>query len=396
MKKITTLSIIFSFILLNALSYEEYYQQQMSDYNSYEKNLDSEFKTFQKIYFEEFNKFKKELGLVWKEPKISTKTEWIEYSPDLKSRKIIDFDKNKIEIEVILDKKTDSKQAEKKLSLELAKTLLETENQAEEKDILAQRVKRKTDKMSSVKTDKSQKPQLLVIGSEVLGKSEPTVQDAVSYVKKAIQSNTISKANGKQHNTHVFKVKIDLPRNFPYKKARRYKSEVHKNSSKWKISPALIFAIMHSESAFNPRARSHIPAYGLMQLVPTSGGADAYRYVFKQRKIPSASYLYNPSNNINLGTAYLRLLDTAYLKEIKNPESRLYCVISAYNTGAGNVFRAFHKPRKNRKRVALQKINNMSPKQVYNHLIRNLPYDETKNYLKKVSTRMKYYENAKI
>ena len=36
----------------------------------------------------------------------------------------------------------------------------------------------------------------------------------------------------------------------------------------------------------------------------------------------------------------------------------------------------------------------MTPEQVYDKLIKNLPYDETKNYLKKVSERVTMYENA--
>mgnify|MGYP000229736931 CR=1 FL=1 len=81
-----------------------------------------------------------------------------------------------------------------------------------------------------------------------------------------------------------------------------------------------------------------------------------------------------------------------YLKKIKNPESRLYCTIAAYNTGAGNIAWAF--TRRNNVSMAAYKINAMEPEQVYNHLLSNLKYDEPKHYLKRVRTRMGSYKKA--
>jgi len=78
-------------------------------------------------------------------------------------------------------------------------------------------------------------------------------------------------------------------------------------------------------------------------------------------------------------------------KKVENPVSRVYCAIAAYNTGAGNVSKAFIGTTK--LYSAIPVINKMSADEVYKHLKANLPYDETKDYLERVSTRMKVYEN---
>ena len=148
---------------------------------------------------------------------------------------------------------------------------------------------------------------------------------------------------------------------------------------------------MHTESSFNPLAKSHIPAYGLMQIVPRSAGIDAYKFLYKKHRLLSASYLYNSKKNVEIGSAYFHILFYKYLRYIKNPTSRLYCAIAGYNTGAGNIAWAFR--RDNNIKKASIKINKLSPEQVYKHLLSNLKYDEPKNYLKRVRARsIKYKE----
>ena len=78
---------------------------------------------------------------------------------------------------------------------------------------------------------------------------------------------------------------------------------------------------MHTESSFNPKARSPIPAFGLMQLVPKSGARDAYNYIYKQDRLLSDTYLYVPANNIELGCAYIAKIRHDYFKNIKDEKT---------------------------------------------------------------------------
>ncbi|OEE67136.1 murein transglycosylase [Enterovibrio norvegicus FF-33] len=190
----------------------------------------------------------------------------------------------------------------------------------------------------------------------------------------------------------VVSYKVKLPENSLKKRASTFQPLVEKESERWEIDAALVMAIMHSESSFRPDAKSHVPAFGLMQVVPNSAGHDVNKLFRKIDSPMSAADLYVPPINVETGTAYLNILDKRYLKFVTNEEARLYCVIAAYNTGAGNVAKAFNKDRSTNIRKAAVVINSMTPDEVYNHLLENLPYDETKNYLRKVKGRIAMYQ----
>ncbi|MGF1802304.1 transglycosylase SLT domain-containing protein [Vibrio gigantis] len=190
----------------------------------------------------------------------------------------------------------------------------------------------------------------------------------------------------------VVSYKVKLPENSLKARASKYSALAEKESKNWEIDAALIMAIMHSESAFRPDAKSHVPAFGLMQVVPTSAGHDVNKQVRNIDAPMKVADLYQPVINVETGTAYLDILNSKYLRKIKNDESRLYCVIAAYNTGAGNVARAFNKDRSTSIGKASKVINELTPQEVYDQLVANLPYDETKNYLKKVNSRIALYK----
>lgn len=185
-------------------------------------------------------------------------------------------------------------------------------------------------------------------------------------------------------------VEFKLVSNHLEVRARKFHSLVLSYAKNYKLDPALIMAIIHTESMFNPRARSRTPAYGLMQVVPHSGGRDAYRKIYGRKQKLTSKYLYNPKNNIELGVAYFDILKNNYMKAILDPTSRTYCAIAAYNAGASNVGRAFI-PKKSIQK-ATPVINRMEPQEVYARLVDALPYKESQNYVRKVLKRTSLYQ----
>ena len=190
--------------------------------------------------------------------------------------------------------------------------------------------------------------------------------------------------NGKR----VRYVTFDLQPVSLHAQAEAYRADVLRHSKRYGISPALVYAVIEVESSFNPYALSSAPAYGLMQIVPKTAGRDTWKFLHGNDRVPTATYLYNPGNNIEMGTAYLHIIDTRYLAEIAHPLSREYCTIAAYNTGSGNVLKSFHSSDRSK---AVDLINTMQPEAVYDKLRRDLPYDETRRYVYKVREAKRHY-----
>ena len=378
-KKIALIFSLLFAIQSNALTsdeFAEFVKQQESSYTQYKDKITQEFESYKKAHNEAFKEFSKELGKKWPKesgkPVVTTKHKWVEYDKDLNSRKSVDFEKKEIKLDVIAKS---PEEARKKLKSMLSKLLVLKVKEAYRNDILENKIAKKLKKKRPVVRSNQS-----IIADMINRQEKQRLKD-----KLAKQKLVVVKHNDK----FIYKANVKLPSNSIQKKAKQFKNDVVKNANKQKIPASLVYAIMHSESSFNPMARSHIPAFGLMQIVPRSAGIDSYKYLYGKKKVLSSGYLYDSKKNITIGSAYLHILYYRYLKKIKDPQSRLYCAIAAYNTGAGNVAKAFIGST-NIGRAA-KTINKMSSDKVYKTLMRKLPYNETKHYLKKVNNRVSIY-----
>ncbi|MCW5794777.1 MAG: DUF3393 domain-containing protein [Nitrospira sp.] len=308
-----------------------------------------------------------EVGKKWgtKEVKLPEQKKYVKYTQNYRSRAIVDFDAGNILIETL-----DEKDPRASLKNAVVTTLL-TPNDPRSVDLFS-------DKEITLTGDKE--PYLLGLVVNQAGKPVRTPTEAEQFAESLLAKSTtrpVEQENGAK-TAHL--VNIPMVTNFSHKQAEKYRTVVAQFAERYQISPSLVFAIIRTESNFNPFAVSSAPAYGLMQLVPTSGGRDAYRKAKGEDKAPSRDYLFDPDNNIELGTAYLNVLTYSQLDDVTDMVSREYCVISAYNTGAGNVFKTFAKDQ----RTALQHINGLQPSTLYDRLRSGLPYQETRDYLAKV------------
>ncbi|MDD1782325.1 membrane-bound lytic murein transglycosylase MltC [Enterovibrio sp. ZSDZ35] len=186
----------------------------------------------------------------------------------------------------------------------------------------------------------------------------------------------------------VFYVEIPMVKDHSSKRRYQYADIIRDASRRYGISEELIYAIIKTESSFNPYAVSWANAYGLMQVVPKTAGRDVFKLVKKRPGEPSPEYLFDPAKNIDAGTAYFYILKTRYLKDVRDPLSKHYSMISAYNGGTGNVLKTFH--RSDRKR-AMNDLNRLNPNQVYWALTNKHPSSESRRYLQKVTNFQKEF-----
>lgn len=306
------------------------------------------------------------VGKRWGEGEVITadNKRYVKYTQNYKSRAIVHFDTGRVVIETL-----DEKSPQQSLQSAIITTLLTPDDP------------RAVDLYSDKSIRLSGRPYLYGLLEDHDGKAIGSPWRAERYAKYLLKHHTknrsVKTAKGEQPVSYVT---LQMVNDFENRQATRYREPVARYAKKFGVSRSLVYAIIKTESAFNPFAVSPAPAYGLMQLVPSTGGRDAYNYVKGYYHTPSKEYLFNPNNNIELGTAYISLLDREYLAAIDNPLSREYCTIAAYNGGAGNVFNLFSKNRD----TAARRINSLSPAEVYRKLREQHPRDETRRYLVKV------------
>ena len=119
-----------------------------------------------------------------------------------------------------------------------------------------------------------------------------------------------------------------------------------------KVSKSLVYAIVKAESNFDTKALSNKGAVGLMQLMP-----DTALFVAQKQKVTNFD-LTNPKDNLLLGICYI-----AYLQQKFDSQKDVVC---AYNAGENKVKQWKEKGQ-------------------------DIPFKETKNYLKKVERNIKIF-----
>jgi hypothetical protein len=120
------------------------------------------------------------------------------------------------------------------------------------------------------------------------------------------------------------------------------------SSRRYNIDPLLVYATMHQESAFKPRALSHKGASGLMQLMPATA-----------RRL-GVTDIYDPKQNIEGGVKYLRILLDMFRGDV-------VLALAGYNAGEGAVMR----------------YGNNVP-----------PFNETREYVRRISARYTAISNG--
>ncbi|MGM0444457.1 MAG: murein transglycosylase domain-containing protein [Fibrobacterota bacterium] len=359
--------------------FEKWKQSQNQEFRQFQEDREKEFAQWRAQRDREIAEFQENMTRLWGEYAKPDRERWVEYSADGRGKSIVDFEKGEVRVDVIVD---DTSTGTGELEDALKRTLTSKGN------ISNVPVESKSED-STVSKD----PILAGIVQDKSG--NPVTEDnQESFITDKVKEKTESRIEvTDEKDTKVTKkvvtVTFPLVPDYLQKKMDPFIDDVKKYAKEYGVPVNHVLATIHTESYFNPAAKSHVGAIGLMQLMPTSGGHDAYKYVTGNSERPSLKFLYDPENNIKLGCAYIKMLKENYFRKISDDKRRVYCAIAAYNTGAGNVAKTFTGKYNVNKAVPI--INGMNEEQVFNKLLADLPYDETKGYLEKVNKRMHTY-----
>lgn len=180
-----------------------------------------------------------------------------------------------------------------------------------------------------------------------------------SYIKDGVRHYTSSKPKGAANVASVRTIKYSFIEtcfacgnpgvNFGRLRLNTtaYQNEIAAASREFGVEEAVLRAIMHAESSYNPMALSHAGAQGLMQLMPGT----ARRF--------GVTDAYNASQNIRGGAQYLAWL-------LKRFNGNLTLAAAGYNAGEGAVDRHGGVP----------------------------PYRETQRYVERVAVLAERYRGA--
>lgn len=147
---------------------------------------------------------------------------------------------------------------------------------------------------------------------------------------------------------------------------RPYWSDIRANSDKNGLDPYMVTALIRQETEFNPGAVSRANAYGLMQMLPSVGKAEAKKQGMKSFR---TEMLLNASTNIQLGTGNLKRVLDRFGGQVEY-------VYAAYNAGDTPV----------RNWMASNDYHDMA------EFVETIPYTETREYVQALMRNRALYK----
>jgi len=138
----------------------------------------------------------------------------------------------------------------------------------------------------------------------------------------------------------------------------------------FRVDRALIYALIHQESKFNPKAKSWAGARGLMQLMPGTASFVAGDRAYRRGK---RAQLFKPEHNLELGQRYLEIL----LND-KNINGDLFLLAAAWNGGPGNLNK-------------WRRQNSYQDDPLF--FIESIPARETRNFIERVLANLWIYRD---
>jgi len=375
-------------------------------YSAQRAAMEMQWKQREQAIADRWQQVKREAEKKWDRARQSNEKEWVDYSPSYEARSTVDFEQGVIAITVLVPiSETGSSQADPAAVL-LAMKDIQTEAGAMGAPRLAAA---STADPASVMIARAAMPAAWakiiqqfeqvfsreakagrpVLANQVVAKSGTPVapQAAKSFVESEVIPNAVVEDKPMQAQDGVARAqvtaKVPLAPDHLQQRAQLYRDDVAVHAKRHGLDPRLLFAIIHTESYFNPLAQTPTPSYGLMLLVPRGPARDAYNYLYKNDIVLDDGYLQDPAHNVELGAAYLHLLRRQLVPNMEEGDKKNFLVACAYTWGMD----------KTRDQILKQaRIQDLTSTQVFTLLTQKTP-ENTRAYLNRVKDRIALYES---
>ena len=299
--------------------FKTYQQKEKADFRAYSEKMEQEWKEY-------LADIKKNFGTV----EVTSDKKWVSYSKDNKSKVALDNDKGVITIEFVVD---DKRKAE---GLKEVKALINE-------------LSKEVNPFSSAPTLTENLP---------LGNIRP--------------DDAKPRGRGGKEGEKIYSITIPLNEDRQENNEVQISESVRDMTEKYKVSYDLAMAIIKTESNFNtgagtrngvldirnPELYENNP-WGLMQVVPLRSGREGWKRARGKEHIPSEDELLDPRTNLEIGIAYLSVLQEHYFDGVKNDKNREMVMIAAYRDGPEKVYALFGS--KGKKAEAIAAINKLGP-----------------------------------
>lgn len=145
----------------------------------------------------------------------------------------------------------------------------------------------------------------------------------------------------------------------------KYETEIKTYSKIYNLDANIVASLINVESSYTPQAKSNKNAIGLMQIkLETANYLDEKN----NRNLVAENELFNAETNIKYGCEYLKYLVDKF--------DDIFTSLAAYNAGETRV------------RSWLNNLDYSSDKKT----LKIIPFEETKNYVKKIKNNLKFYK----
>jgi len=349
---------------------------------------------------------KREIEKKWDRARQSTAREWVDYSSSYEARSTVDFENGVIEITVLVPISEQGSSHVDPTSVIVAMRALQTAFASTGTPSLA--LATAADPASLVIAraalpsawamiaqqfeqifSREAKAGRRVLANQVIAKSGTPVtpQSTKSFVESEVIPHAVVEDQPMLAQDGIARAQVTatvpLAPDHLRQRALLFRDDVMTHARRHGLDPRLLFAIIHTESYFNPLAQTPTPAYGLMLLVPRGPARDAYNYLYHDDIVLDDAYLHDPTHNIELGAAYLHLLRRQLVPNMEEGEKKNYLLACAYTWGLPNT----------RDHVLKQaRVQDLTATQVFTLLTQTTP-EPTRVYLHRIKDRIALYES---